>query len=67
MAAVEVRVGQDGLAGDIVEGDILRRQFGCRGDHDGVADAFRLVMLQRNACMPPRLPPMTAAQAVDAE
>ena len=41
MSAVKIRVGEDGLAGDFVEGDVLSRQLGRRGDHNGVPDALR--------------------------
>ena len=43
MPAVKVRIGQDGLPGDIVESNVLRRQFGCRGDDDRVAHPFRVI------------------------
>jgi hypothetical protein len=40
--AMEVRVGEDGLARHFVEGDVLRRQLGCRGDGQAVAHAVRV-------------------------
>ncbi len=40
VAAVKIRVGQDRLAGDVVEGDVFRRQLGRRGDDQGMADAI---------------------------
>ncbi|MCY1391568.1 hypothetical protein D9M71_64140 [compost metagenome] len=40
MAAVEIRVGEDGLAGHLVEGDVLCRELGRRGDGQAVAHAL---------------------------
>ena len=37
IAAMKIRVGENGLACDIVEGDVLRRQLGCGGDHERVS------------------------------
>jgi len=42
MAAVEIRVGQDGLAGNVVESDVLRREFGGRGDDQGMTYPLRV-------------------------
>ena len=42
VAAVEIRVGGDRLARDLVERDVLRRELGRRRDHDRVADAVRV-------------------------
>ncbi|CAE6960098.1 conserved protein of unknown function [Ectopseudomonas oleovorans] len=42
MAAMELRVGEDGLARHFVEGDVLRRQLGCRGDGQAVTHALRV-------------------------
>ncbi|MCY1540492.1 hypothetical protein D9M68_761370 [compost metagenome] len=38
--AVELRIGEDRLACDLVEGDVLRRQLGCRGNRQAVTDAL---------------------------
>ena len=40
VAAVEIRVGHDRLARHLVEGDVLRRELGRRGDDDRVAHAL---------------------------
>jgi len=40
--AVELGVGEDGLTGDFVERDILRGQFGCRGNCQAMAQAIRV-------------------------
>jgi hypothetical protein len=66
VAAVEIGVGEDGLARDVVEGDVLGRELGRRRDHEAWRTRSGKVIAQRMACMPPRLPPITAAQA-DAE
>ena len=42
IAAMEIRIGGDRLARDLVESDVLRRQLGRRGDDDGVGDALRI-------------------------
>ena len=42
VAAVEVGVGEDRLARDLVEGDVLRREVGRRGDHQRIADPLRV-------------------------
>ncbi len=55
VAAVKIRVGDDGPARHLVEGDVLGRQIGRTGHHHGVAHA--LGVLQR-----PRLR-LHAAQA----
>ena len=53
---------QDRLARDLVERDVLRRQVGRGRDHQRVADALAdSAIAQASACMPPRLPPITAA------
>ena len=41
-AAVELRVGEDGLAGDFVEGDVLCRELGRRGNVHAVAYSVRV-------------------------
>jgi hypothetical protein len=43
VAAVEIRIGEDGLARHLVEGDVLRGELRRRGDHQGVADALRIL------------------------
>ena len=43
VAAMEIGVGQDGLPRHLVEGDVLRRQFRRRGDHQRMADAIRVL------------------------
>ena len=40
MAAVEIGVGDDGAAGDLVEGDVLGGEVGRAGHHDGVTHAL---------------------------
>ena len=40
VTAVEIGVGHDRLARDLVEGDVLRRELGGGGDDDGVAHAL---------------------------
>ena len=40
IAVVEIGVGDDGLAGNVVEGDVLGAELGGGGDDEGVADAF---------------------------
>ena len=41
-AAAPVGIGHDGLAADLVEGDVLRRMPGRRGDRHGGEDALRI-------------------------
>ncbi len=41
-ATVKFRVGENGLAGHLVERDVLCRQLGCRGDCQAVAHAVRI-------------------------
>ena len=43
VAFVEVGVGDDGLAGNVVEGDVLRRQAGGGGNHQRVPHAVGVV------------------------
>ena len=42
VAAVEIRIGHDRLARDLVEGDVLRRELRRRGDDDRMAHALRV-------------------------
>ena len=43
VAAIEVRVGHDGAASDLVEGDVLGREVGRAGDDDGMTNALRIL------------------------
>ena len=47
LAALPVGVGEDGLATDLLEGDVLRRMVRRRGDRQRRGDAFR-----RRPCPP---------------
>ena len=53
-AAVEFRVGQDRLARDFVEGDVLRRQLGRRSNRQAMAHAFGVgdASIAAPACRP---------------
>jgi len=61
-AAVEFRIGNDGLPRIFVERDVLRRQPRRAAMANGMADALRKIDVHCSAWKPPRLPPMAAAQ-----
>jgi hypothetical protein len=47
IAVVVLGVGQDGLAGHLVEGDVLGRQLGRGGDDGGIGDTVRILQRPR--------------------
>jgi hypothetical protein len=64
IAAMVVRIGQDGLARHVVEGDVLRRQLGVEAITTQWRSRSGYMMDHASACMPPSEPPMTAANCL---
>lgn len=67
VATVEVGVGQDRLARDLVEGDVLRGELGRRGDHRGVADPLGVLQGPRQRLHAAEAAADDGGEALDAE
>ena len=66
-SAVPIRVGEDGLAPDLMESDVLRRVQRCGGDHGGGADAPGIGRGPLKDLHPAHAAADDAEQALDAE
>ena len=67
VAAVEVGVGDDGAAGHLVEGDVLRRQVGRRGHGHAVAHALRVTQRPAQRLHAPQAAAQHGGQLRDAQ
>jgi hypothetical protein len=67
VAAVELGVFQDGLAGDFVEGDVLGGELGRRGDHQRVGDAVGVLQRPRQRLHAAEAAADHRREALDAE
>ncbi|MPN14626.1 hypothetical protein SDC9_161953 [bioreactor metagenome] len=67
VAAVEIGVGQDGLACDFIEGDVLCGQLGGRCDDRSMADAFRVLQRPRQGLHATQAAADHRGKALDAE
>jgi hypothetical protein len=67
VAAVELRVFEDGLAGYFVEGDVLGGELGRRGDHQGVGDPVGVLQRPRQGLHAAQAAAHHGGKTLDAE